>query len=176
MQKLTAWKFHNLPLPRKFAVSGADGPQQNRDAAILALFRRPSAPTLPLIGGTTAGPAGSSEVKLHRLPARPEGARGAAAGRLCLKNLDNERCNSRSDAASCIRGSDRPMQLIALKFPSWLSVVRPHCTFNQGARPLPTLRIFAASPVRPPQAPRRKIDQFLPAAPPPCARLCSRSR
>jgi len=34
--------------------------------------RPPTAPTLPLIGGTTAGPAGSSRIKLHRLQVRLE--------------------------------------------------------------------------------------------------------
>jgi hypothetical protein len=34
---------------------------------------RPTAQTLPLIGGTTAGPAGSSQKNLHRIPTRPEG-------------------------------------------------------------------------------------------------------
>src|SRR5262249_22145899 len=39
--------------------------------------RPPTAPTLPLIGGTTAGPGGSSRAKLKRLPAshaRPDDA------------------------------------------------------------------------------------------------------
>jgi hypothetical protein len=32
-------------------------------------YRLPPAVPLPLIGGTTAGPAGGSEIKLQRLPA-----------------------------------------------------------------------------------------------------------
>jgi hypothetical protein len=36
--------------------------------------RRPTAQTLPLIGGTTAGPAGSSRMRLQRLPAFVYGA------------------------------------------------------------------------------------------------------
>src|SRR5262249_32635164 len=47
--------------------------------------RPPTAPTLPLIGGTTAGAAGSSHIKIHRLPVCPEGPRDAKHVVVCCR-------------------------------------------------------------------------------------------
>jgi hypothetical protein len=65
MQKLTAPESHGVP-------SSDDG-DHRRISIDFRNARPPTAPTLPLIGGTTAGPAGSSQIKLHRLPVCPEG-------------------------------------------------------------------------------------------------------
>src|SRR5277367_3732327 len=54
------------------ADSGADRPC-TRNAAMLGMCCPPWAPTLPLIGGATARPAGSSWMKLHKFAMCVEG-------------------------------------------------------------------------------------------------------
>ncbi len=58
-------------LQRIFADGGYSGANTAAEAkrAGKVELRRPTAPTLPLISGTTAGSAGSSRRKLQRLPA-----------------------------------------------------------------------------------------------------------
>jgi hypothetical protein len=58
-----AGKLHDLPAPEKISRErlGSQTAAQMKIKMLQFLPRRPSAPTLPLIDGTTARPAGSSE-------------------------------------------------------------------------------------------------------------------